>query len=676
MDGRPRRLADPRVVLQGARRRRLGRPGDPGDVGEDDPSFRGSTHPARSSRRATAARPSSVRPWAASPDGRARAPTDRCPSAFAMHPVACAIGCADASIPTREGQRASLREGSAVWQADERTAGTRDDAPRATPLATPVDLRRHRNASDRELGCAAPPGLSPTRSDALPAGRPGLSRAAVPVRPRRDRRGAGCCSSSEVVVDLRSAGPASHVVVAHFCDAWRDPVGGTSGGPADRLGHARSASRSPGTRSSWPRARTVGRGRAPAVRGERGHRRLGPGRLRRRPASGRHAARLARPVSGDAAGRLRRARATPGCSGSCPGAGVRPRPAWPIRCRARPATSRCGCTRSRSRTARSSSRRLRHGAARAARCRRRGRRRGRDGLPRDRLAAGRSSRDGRCGSTARRRCGPIDVDLGQVFRDAPGAVARVKAGDTAGHDAITGLGDPLATDDGRPDARLVDLAMARRRDDRRRIGGSVPAEPPAGRRRARTVRRPSRSSPCRRRRGGSTSRSSMRHAVEPMPARVRFLAAGRAIPPAARTPRRDQPRAQRGHRGGPRPRRRDLRLRPGPVPDRAAGRRRRGRGGPRVRLSTAPPIGRRRRRRRRDRWSCRWSRSTGRSGAGLDRGRLPRPLHLADVGAAPGAGRGRRHREPARDAVGRPPHEHRRPPGRSSSPTRPASTWS
>ena len=34
----------------------------------------------------------------------------------------------------------------------------------------------------------------------------------------------------EVVIDLRSAGPASHVIVAHFCDAWRDPIDGR---PAD-----------------------------------------------------------------------------------------------------------------------------------------------------------------------------------------------------------------------------------------------------------------------------------------------------------------------------------------------------------------------------------------------------------------------------------------------------------
>ena len=47
MDGRSGRLADPGIVLEGARRRRLGGLGEPGDIREDDPTFRGSAHPAR-----------------------------------------------------------------------------------------------------------------------------------------------------------------------------------------------------------------------------------------------------------------------------------------------------------------------------------------------------------------------------------------------------------------------------------------------------------------------------------------------------------------------------------------------------------------------------------------------------------------------------------------------------
>ena len=44
MDGAPRGFADPGVVLEGARRRRLGGTGDPGDVREDDPPFWRTTH--------------------------------------------------------------------------------------------------------------------------------------------------------------------------------------------------------------------------------------------------------------------------------------------------------------------------------------------------------------------------------------------------------------------------------------------------------------------------------------------------------------------------------------------------------------------------------------------------------------------------------------------------------
>ena len=62
MDGRPRRLADPGIVLEGARRRRLGRLGEPGDIREDDPSFRGSAHPARLAAQGGGATHDHVRP--------------------------------------------------------------------------------------------------------------------------------------------------------------------------------------------------------------------------------------------------------------------------------------------------------------------------------------------------------------------------------------------------------------------------------------------------------------------------------------------------------------------------------------------------------------------------------------------------------------------------------------
>jgi hypothetical protein len=116
--------------------------------------------------------------------------------------------------------------GATANETDRRPASV--TPPRATPFATPVDLRRQRNTSDGELGSRLHPGyLDAIRR--LPAGRQvfrgltfGFARATSARR--------WVLLDREVVVDLRSMGPASHLVVAHFCDAWRDPV---EGRPAD-----------------------------------------------------------------------------------------------------------------------------------------------------------------------------------------------------------------------------------------------------------------------------------------------------------------------------------------------------------------------------------------------------------------------------------------------------------
>jgi hypothetical protein len=100
--------------------------------------------------------------------------------------------------------------------------------PRATRLATPVDLRRHRNASDDEVGAR----FDPAYRDAIrrsPAGRHVFR--GLPFQFARATTGRRwLLLDEEVDVDLRTAGPASHVVIAQFCDAWRDPV---EGRPAD-----------------------------------------------------------------------------------------------------------------------------------------------------------------------------------------------------------------------------------------------------------------------------------------------------------------------------------------------------------------------------------------------------------------------------------------------------------
>jgi hypothetical protein len=97
-------------------------------------------------------------------------------------------------------------------------------AARATRLATPVDLRRYRNASDAELGSWLHPDYE-SAIRRLPSG-PSVIRG-MPFRFARaisEKR--WLLVREPVDVDLRRVGPTSHVVVAHFCDAWRDAESG------------------------------------------------------------------------------------------------------------------------------------------------------------------------------------------------------------------------------------------------------------------------------------------------------------------------------------------------------------------------------------------------------------------------------------------------------------------
>ena len=98
----------------------------------------------------------------------------------------------------------------------------------ATTLATPLELRDLRTATDAELAAvlhpayADPLGRLPVGSSAF-RGLPFLFAEASDAR-------RWLLLDNDVDVDLRPAGPASHIVVAHFCDTWRDPVDGR---PAD-----------------------------------------------------------------------------------------------------------------------------------------------------------------------------------------------------------------------------------------------------------------------------------------------------------------------------------------------------------------------------------------------------------------------------------------------------------
>jgi hypothetical protein len=93
----------------------------------------------------------------------------------------------------------------------------------ATPLATPVDLRRYRNASDAELAGRLHPDYR-TRLARLPRGTQvlrGLPFAlAGPTARRR-----WIALDEPVRIDLRGFGRLSHVVIAHFADSWHDASG-------------------------------------------------------------------------------------------------------------------------------------------------------------------------------------------------------------------------------------------------------------------------------------------------------------------------------------------------------------------------------------------------------------------------------------------------------------------
>lgn len=95
---------------------------------------------------------------------------------------------------------------------------------RPTPLATPIDLASYRNAADADVAARfhqayrEPIARCPVGDQVL-RGLP--FRLAAADAGRR-----WVLLDRETEFDLRSAGPATHVVVAHFCDTWRDRVAG------------------------------------------------------------------------------------------------------------------------------------------------------------------------------------------------------------------------------------------------------------------------------------------------------------------------------------------------------------------------------------------------------------------------------------------------------------------
>ena len=177
-------------------------------------------------------------------------------------------------------------------------------ARRVTARATPIDLRGSRRTSEKTLASTLHPAYGGPVGR-LPRGRQvfrGIPFAFAASTARRP----WLLLDREVVIDLRGARDATHVVVAHFCDAWRDPVAGR---PDDLpVGWVTPVGQPLGQLHGRARIGTHHRaGRAAPVRDQRRDRRVGPGGLRRGAPSDGHAARLARATPGARTGGLRRA---------------------------------------------------------------------------------------------------------------------------------------------------------------------------------------------------------------------------------------------------------------------------------------------------------------------------------------------------------------------------------
>ncbi|HEV7605527.1 MAG TPA: hypothetical protein VGO15_11200, partial [Candidatus Limnocylindrales bacterium] len=93
----------------------------------------------------------------------------------------------------------------------------------ATPLAHPVDLSAAWNATDDDLAAAFHP-LYRQALERLPDG-PAVFRGLPFELGRRSTGRRWVLLDGEQSIDLRGLGAASHLVVAHFADSWRDAAG-------------------------------------------------------------------------------------------------------------------------------------------------------------------------------------------------------------------------------------------------------------------------------------------------------------------------------------------------------------------------------------------------------------------------------------------------------------------
>jgi hypothetical protein len=94
---------------------------------------------------------------------------------------------------------------------------------RSSPLARPVDLDSIRNATDRQVA-ARFHALYGAALPRLPAGRQVFHGLPFDLGPGSAGR-RWIVVDAPTTIDLPDGGAASHVVVAHLCDAWRDDAG-------------------------------------------------------------------------------------------------------------------------------------------------------------------------------------------------------------------------------------------------------------------------------------------------------------------------------------------------------------------------------------------------------------------------------------------------------------------
>src|SRR4051812_43934795 len=93
----------------------------------------------------------------------------------------------------------------------------------SSPLARTVDLDPARNTTEAQLAARFHPGYAPVVGR-LPAGRLVFHGLPFDLGPDTDAS-RWVLVDRPTTIDLSPTGPASHVVVAHLCDTWRDDTG-------------------------------------------------------------------------------------------------------------------------------------------------------------------------------------------------------------------------------------------------------------------------------------------------------------------------------------------------------------------------------------------------------------------------------------------------------------------